>query len=124
MTALEGAGIGKSAEARRAGFLEQWRVSPLVALLAAILLILILPPTIYLIITSLYTTKPDGSFDQPTLRYYRELFSSPFFAASLWNTLLFAMGSAAVAIVFGVVQALIVERTNTPGRRYIFLTAV
>ena len=29
-----------------------------------------------------------------------------------------------MAIVLGVVQALIVERTNTPGRRYVFLGAV
>jgi iron(III) transport system permease protein len=29
-----------------------------------------------------------------------------------------------VAIVLGVVQAMIVERTNTPGRRYVFLVAV
>ena len=34
------------------------------------------------------------------------------------------IGSAFVAIVLGVVQALIVERTNTPGRRYVFLGAV
>ena len=102
---------------------QRLKVSPLVAVLALLLLVLILPPTFYLVITSLYTTKPDGSFDQPTLRYYQELFTSPFFAASLLNTVEFAVGSAAVAILIGVVQALIVERTNTPGRRYIFLTA-
>ena len=49
---------------------ERWRVSPLVAVLAAILLILILPPTLYLIATSFYTTRPDGAFDQLTLRYF------------------------------------------------------
>ena len=102
---------------------QRWKVSPLVAVLALLLLVLILPPTFYLVITSLYTTKPDGSFDEPTLRYYQELFTSPFFAASLLNTVEFAVGSAAVAILIGVVQALIVERTNTPGRRYVFLTA-
>jgi iron(III) transport system permease protein len=124
VAALEGAGIGELAGGGRWSLPRRMRVSPLVALLVATLLLLILPPTIYLVVTSLYTTNPDGSFDQPTLRYYRDLFTSPFFAASLWNTLLFAVGSAAVAIVFGVVQALIVERTNTPGRRYVFLTAV
>jgi len=103
---------------------ERRKISPLVAVVALLLLVLILPPTFYLVITSLYTTRPDGSFDQPTLRYYQELFASPFFAASLLNTIEFAVGSAAVAILIGVVQALIVERTNTPGRRYVFLTAV
>ncbi len=29
-----------------------------------------------------------------------------------------------MAITLGVVQALIVERTNTPGRQYVFLSAV
>jgi iron(III) transport system permease protein len=107
---------------------SDWRtrlqISPLVAVLALVLLILIVPPTIYLIATSLYTTKPNGAFDQLTLQYYRELFSSPFFASSLLNTVIYAVGSAAVAITLGVTQAMIVERTNTPGRRYVFLMAV
>ena len=112
------------AEGRGRIWRKRWTVSPLVVALGAILLILILPPTLYLIATSVYTTRPDGSFDQLTLRYYRQLFTSPYFASSLWNTALYAVGSAAVAIVLGVVQALIVERTNTPGRRYVFLVAV
>jgi iron(III) transport system permease protein len=101
-----------------------WRLSPLVAVLAAILLILILPPTLYLVVTSFFSTRPDGSFDQFTLRFYQQLFSSPYFAASLGNTVVYAFGSALVAIVLGVMQALIVERTNTPGRQYVFLGAV
>src|SRR6266576_843126 len=103
---------------------ERWRLSPLVVVLATILLILILPPTLYLVVTSFFSTRPDGSFDQFTLRFYQQLFSSPYFAASLGNTVVYAIGSALVAIVLGVVQALIVERTNTPGRQYVFLGAV
>src|SRR5215468_833936 len=122
---LGDAGDGRVVSATRIqGARDRRKVSPLVAALTLLLLVLILPPTFYLVITSLYTTRPDGSFDQPTLRYYQELFTSPFFAASLLNTVEFAVGSAAVAILIGVVQALIVERTNTPGRRYVFLTAV
>ena len=71
---------------RTQSFLGRWRLSPLVAVLAAILLILILPPTLYLVVTSFFSTKPDGSFDQFTLRFYQQLFSSPYFAASLGNT--------------------------------------
>jgi iron(III) transport system permease protein len=110
--------------ARRARSRERWQMSPLVAVLAAILLILILPPTLYLVVTSIFSTRPDGSFDQFTLRFYQQLFTSPYFASSLWNTVLYAIGSASVAIVLGVTQALIVERTNTPGRHYVFLGAV
>ncbi len=100
------------------------RISPLVALLAAILLILILPPTIFLVDTSFHATRPDGSFGDFTLQYYRQLFASPYFASSLWSTAIYAIGSAVVAITLGVVQALIVERTNAPGRSYVFLAAI
>jgi iron(III) transport system permease protein len=100
------------------------RFSPLVALLAAILLILILPPTLFLIDTSLHTTRPDGSLGQFTLQYYRGLFTSPYFATSLRSTVVYAVGSAMVAITLGVLQALIVERTNAPGRGYAFLAAI
>ena len=101
-----------------------WRISPLVALLAAILLILILPPTLFLVDTSFHTTRPDGSLGPFTLQYYRGLFASPYFAVSLANTGVYAVGSAAVAITLGVLQALIVERTNAPGRGYAFLAAI
>jgi iron(III) transport system permease protein len=102
----------------------RWKISSLVALLAAILLVLILPPTLFLVDTSLHTTKPDGSLGQFTLQYYGQLFNSPYFAASLWNTVVYAIGSAVVAITLGVAQALIVERTNAPGRSYAFLAAI
>ena len=98
--------------------------SPLVVLLGLVLLALILPPTLFLISASLHTTKPDGSFGELTLRYYQQLFTSPHFGSSLWNTFLYATGSAVIAIVLGVTQALIVERTNTPGRHLVFLGAV
>jgi iron(III) transport system permease protein len=114
-----------TAAIRPAGdFWTRLRISPIVALLALILLILIVPPTVYLVFTSFFTTRPDGSFDQFTLRYYVQLFSSPYFASSLWNTVIYSIGSAVVAIAIGVVQAVIVERTNTPGRRYVFFGAV
>ena len=116
----DGAWSGKRTGAQGARF----RISPLVAVLAAILLILIVPPAWYLVQASFQTTKPDGSFDQLTLRYYQQLFTSPYFASSLWNTVLYAIGAATVAITLGVIQALIVERTNTPGRKYVFLGAV
>src|SRR5690242_13744653 len=99
-------------------------ISPVVAVLAAILLIVILPPTLYLIVTSFYTTRPDGSFDTFTFQYYQSLFTSSYFKTSLINTVIYAIGSACVALTIGVTQALIVERTNTPGRRYVFLGAV
>ena len=100
------------------------RFSPLVFVLCAILLVLILPPTFFLIDVSLHTTKADGSFGDFTLAYYQQLFSSRFFLTSLRNTAIYAVGTAIVAITTGTIQALIVERTNTPGRSLVFLGAI
>ena len=86
-------------------------ISPLVAALAAVLLSLIVPPALFLLNVSLHETRPDGSFGEFTLRFYEQLFSGRFFLPSLRNTLIYAFGSAAIAIVVGTVQALIVERT-------------
>ncbi|HWF94690.1 MAG TPA: iron ABC transporter permease [Xanthobacteraceae bacterium] len=115
---------GSEADRSDAADWARLKVSPLVALLAAILLVLILPPTLFLVDTSLHTTRPDGSFGPLTLQYYRQLFASPYFAGSLWHTVVYAIGSALVAITLGVTQALIVERTNAPGRSYAFLAAI
>jgi iron(III) transport system permease protein len=99
-------------------------VSPLVAVLAAILLVLTVPPAVYLLDVSLHETRPDGSFGALTFRFYRGLFSERLFPSSLRNTLIYAFGSAAIGIAIGAAQALIVERTNTPGRRLAFFAAI
>ena len=99
-------------------------ISPLVAALAAVLLALIVPPALFLLNVSLHEMRPDGSFGEFTLRFYEQLFSGRFFLPSLRNTLIYAFGSAAIAIVVGTVQALIVERTNTPGRKLAFFAAI
>jgi iron(III) transport system permease protein len=100
------------------------RVSPLVVVLAAILLVLIVPPALFLLNVSLHETKPDGAFGALTLRFYRDLFAERLFLSSLRNTLVYAFGSSAIGITIGTVQALLVERTNTPGRRLAFFGAI
>jgi iron(III) transport system permease protein len=107
-----------------AAVLPRLRVSPLVVVLAAILLILIVPPALFLLNVSLHETRPDGSFGPFTLRFYRGLFAERLFVSSLRNTLVYAFGSAAIGIAVGTVQALIVERTNTPGRQLAFFGAI
>ena len=100
------------------------RFSPLVAVLAAILLVLVVPPALFLLNVSLHETRPDGSFGAFTLRFYRGLFAEPLFLSSAGNTLVYAFGSAVIGIAIGTMQALIVERTNTPGRRLAFFGAI
>jgi len=111
---------------RRAMRRVPWRARStlVVALLALLLLTFIVPPAIFLLSASLHTTHADGSFDQLTLKFYAQLFASPYFVESLWNTFVYAVGSAVVAIALGTIQALIVERTDTPGRDYVFLGAI
>ena len=105
-----------------------WRrkafMTPLVAALCLVLLALILPPTFILIDISLRATLPSGAPGAFTLKNYAGLLGSRFFLSSLVNTLIFAVGSAVIAIGLGTTQALIVERTNAPGRQYVFLGAV
>jgi iron(III) transport system permease protein len=104
--------------------LSRMRISPLVIVLSAILLVLIVPPALFLLNVSLHETRPDGSFGAFTLRYYQTLFSERLFLSSFRNTLIYAFGSAVIAMVIGTVQALIVERTNTPGRKLAFFAAI
>jgi iron(III) transport system permease protein len=104
--------------------LPRIRISTLVLTLAVILLVLIVPPALYLIDVSLHETQPNGSFGAFTLRFYRGLFSERLFLSSVVNTLLYAFGSSVIGIAIGTVQALIVERTNTPGRKLAFFGAI
>jgi iron(III) transport system permease protein len=117
------AGHGYAPGALRS-FAGGWRISPLVAVLAVLLLALILPPTFFLVNVSLHETQVDGTMGAFTWANYRELAQSRFFLASLVNTAIYAIGSAAVALPIGTVQALIVERTDTPGRSLVMLGAV
>ena len=100
------------------------RFSPLVVLLCAILLVLILPPTVFVLYVSLHATAPDGSLGDFTFDNYAGMFRSRFFLSSLSNTAIYASGSAVVSIFLGTIQALVVERTNTPGRSIVLLGAV
>ena len=113
-----------SAAPARMSIGRRFGVSPLVAVLIVVLLVFLVPPTIYLVQTSLYTTTYDGSFDQFTFRFYIELFTNPRFFNNLVNASIYAIGSAAVALTLGVLQAWIVERTNTPLRNYVFLISI
>ena len=104
----------------RAGF----GIAPVVWISAVLLLLAMVPPVIYLIKTSLYTTTFDGAFDQFTFKFYVDLFTNPRFFNNFVNTTIYAIGSAAVAIALGVMQAWIVERTNTPLKNYVFLVSI
>jgi iron(III) transport system permease protein len=110
--------------ARAATTAQREKFSPAVLIIIGILLAMILPPALHLIETSFYTTKPDGSFGDFTYKYYIDVFTNPRFLRYLTNTTVFALGSAVIAIIVGVLQAWIVERTDTPLRQYVFLISI
>jgi iron(III) transport system permease protein len=111
-----------AASPRRAGLAP--KLSPLVVALGAILLLLIAPPVVFLVNVSLHETAPNGGLGAFTTRYYAQMLTEKHFLSSLANTLIYAFGSATIAIGIGTVQALIVERTNAPGRRLAFYGAI
>jgi iron(III) transport system permease protein len=100
------------------------RYSPLVIGLALVLLLVIVPPVIYLIRSSLHQTNFDGSFGALTLRYYRALIENNEFLSLAMNSALYALGSAVVALTLGGVQAWIVERTDTPLRGLMVVVSI
>ena len=103
---------------------SQDHVSPWTILLVAILICLVVPPIFYLLKTSVYTTQADGSFGVFTLENYTSLFESGHTLEDLVNSLIFAFGSAVLAISGGLLQAWIVERTDAPLRHYVFLVSI
>lgn len=105
--------------------LEPWLGQRLwVSLLAAILILLVVPPVIYLVLTSVYTTDARGAFATLTLQHYADTISNPRLISNFVNTAIFATGSAVVAILVSVLLGWIVERTNTPMRGSVLLVSI
>ncbi|MDE2476417.1 MAG: iron ABC transporter permease [Alphaproteobacteria bacterium] len=98
--------------------------SPLVLLLILILGILIVPPVIYLLRSSVQETNFDGSFGAFTSRYYRELLSTGRLVPVIATSAAYAGGSALLALLLGGIQAWIVERTNTPLRGLVMIVSI
>ncbi|HTP93352.1 MAG TPA: hypothetical protein VMJ52_16530, partial [Xanthobacteraceae bacterium] len=96
----------------------------LVALLAAVLLVLVIPPLIFLLNGSLHTTTVTGALGEFTFAYYRQLLADRQFFGSLANSIVFSIGSMAIALCFGGLVAWLVERTNAPFKAFAYLTAI
>ena len=93
--------------------------APLVtALLVVVLAALVLPPLLFLLQASVERGGEWG------LGNFAAVLGSRRFLATSANSLAFAAGSAALALVIGWVMAFIVERTNTPLKPLAYLTAI
>lgn len=96
----------------------------LVALLAVVLVLLVVPPLVFLLNGSLHTTTVTGALGEFTLAYYRQLLADRQFFGSLVNSIVFSVGSMAIALCFGGLVAWLVERTNAPFKVFAYLTAI
>ncbi len=94
-----------------------------VVVVGALLGMLVLPPLFFLTRGSLLVTA-DGSRSVWSLANFVGLFTERGFAASAWNSLVFAVGSAIVAIAIGGLNAWIAERTDAPFRPLAYLTTI
>lgn len=91
-------------------------IQVLIAGLVVALVLLPLLPTIWQSFRSAPLYQSGGAIG---LSAYARLFTSPDFAAALGNTLIVAAGATLIAQALGVAFALLVARTDLPGRRWL-----
>ena len=101
-----------------------FRSSPLVAGLILVLVVLIVPPLVYLVRSSFQEINFDGSFGALTLDHYRALIETDRLFSVIMTSAIYAAGSAVVALILGGAQAWIVERTDTPLRGLVMIVSI
>jgi len=95
----------------------------LFVVVALILVYLVIPPLFYIIHTSLVSGGPaeEAVF---TLEHFANIFASlSEIRTLLFNSLLFSVGSAGIALLVGTLQAWLAERTNAPFRTVAYVSA-
>ena len=87
----------------------------------------VLVVTIYLVVIPLvfllWTSFRSGQIGMPaelTLANYVRAYANPATYELMFNTLVFALGSAAIALLLGIIFAWLVERTNLPGKNLLY----
>ena len=105
---------GTGGSASPAG-VNAWGTRLAAAAVALLLIYLVVVPLVLLGISSI---RPTGFPLEPgfTLGNFSKVFLAGDFGSLLWTTLVFALGSTALAMVLGTGLAWLVERTDLPGR--------
>ena len=91
------------------------------AVLIVVLAALVLPPFVFLLKASVVDAQRGGEW---SLANFEAVLGSRRFLVTSANSLVFAAGSAVVALAIGWTTAWIVERTNTPLKPLAYLTAI
>ena len=92
-----------------------WVVGPVLALTVYLVVI----PLVFLLWTS-FRTGQIGMPAELTFANYTRAYANPGTYELMHNTLLFASGSAAIALFLGIIFAWLVERTNLPGKNFLY----
>jgi iron(III) transport system permease protein len=94
----------------------------LVAIIGLIFAILVLPPFVFLVKGAL--TLEEGGASRVTLERFTRILAERGIWTSALNSVIFALGSAIVALLIGGVNAWLVERTDTPFKPLAYLTTI
>ena len=97
-----------------------WIAGILIVILAA----LVMPPLFFLLQGSVIVAGASNDATRWGLDNFQNVLSGRRFVATTINTLAFAAGSAALALLIGWITAWIVERTNAPLKALAYLTSV
>jgi iron(III) transport system permease protein len=92
-----------------------WVVGPVVALTIYLVVI----PLVFLLWTS-FRTGQIGMPAELTVSNYARAYGNPATYELIQNTVLFALGSAGIALLLGIMFAWLVERTNMPGKNFFY----
>lgn len=92
--------------------------------LGIVLAVLVIPPAAILIFRSFVITNPDSSIGGFTVAHYLRFFTAKDLYVSLANSLIFAVFSTILALLFGGTLAWIVERTNTRFKGLAYITTI
>jgi len=89
-----------------------------------VLLLLVVPPVLVLMHTSLTSETKGLEHGTFTLHHFRALVDNPRLYVSAWNSLVFSATSTVLSIFFGGILAWTVVRTNAPLGPLAYITAV
>lgn len=96
----------------------------LTAVLGVVLAVLVLPSVAILIARSVMITNPDASFGGLTIAHFTRFFTTTGVLTSTYNSIVFAVFSTIVALLFGGAQAWLVERTNMRFKPLAYMTTI
>ena len=96
------------------GSVDPWSV--LMVGVAIIFSLLILAPLLVIFWLSFFDGSPLDPIAAYSLKNYAAVFAEPFTYRILWNTAEFSLIALAVAFLFGLPTAWLVERTDFPGK--------